>query len=80
MAKETIVVIFILYRFYAMSKDPGRGNFPEGDFPVKLIYKCIWLGFYRRGAMICSYSLLESLLLESNPLSLRFLETSLVTN
>lgn len=63
-----------------MSKALGRGNFPVGDFPVKLIYRCIWHDFYGRRTMVCYHSLSESLLLVSNPIGLRLLETSVVTN
>lgn len=80
MAKEIILMAFILFRFYVMSEAPGRGNFPVGDFPVKLIYRCIWLDFYGRRTMVCPHSLSESLLLDSNPIGLRLLETSVVTN
>lgn len=41
MVNEAIVIVFILYRLYVMSKVPGRGNFPEGDFHVKVIYRCV---------------------------------------
>lgn len=79
MVSETIVMALILYRFYVVSKASGRGNFPEGDFPVKVIYRCVWLGFYRRGTMLCSYSVSESLPLNSNPVGPRFQGTGLVT-
>lgn len=80
MVSEAIAMAFILHRFYVVSKASGRGNFPEGDFPVKVIYRCIWLGFYWRGTMLCSYSSSEILLLNSNSVGLRVLETGLVTN
>lgn len=71
---------FHFIQVYVMSEAAGRGNFPAGDFPVKLIYRCIWFDFYGRRTMVCSHSLSESLLLDSNPIGFRLLETSVVTN